>query len=272
MANEATAELPAEVEAVLDDIFFRPAHWHSAYEVAVQRLAQAIKLGALGVGARLPPERELVERLSVSRTTLREAIRALQEQGYLKSSRGRAGGTFVASRQLRQPTKADIQRLAAELGSTLTDLMDLREAAEPKAAELAAVRATDAEIRSLTWLLAQSKSAPTSELRQTDSTLHIAIAHAAHSDLLLDDVLEEQMRLHDLLAYLPIAPPLRLAARRSTHGHAHVVEAIADRDPEGAREAMDRHIRATHDLIRGLLPAASTSGKRTRSLSRTPTS
>ena len=56
-------DLPPHVVAVLDDVFFRRAHWHSAYEVGVQRLAQAIKLGALSVGAQLPPERELVERL-----------------------------------------------------------------------------------------------------------------------------------------------------------------------------------------------------------------
>jgi DNA-binding FadR family transcriptional regulator len=253
MAEEATAAPPPEVDAILDDIFFRPAHWHSAYEVAMQRLAQAIKLGALRVGARLPPERELVERLGVSRTTLREAIRALQEQGYLRSSRGRSGGTFVASRQLRQPTKAEIQRAAQEMGSTLADLIDLRAAVEPKAAELAAERATDVEVRSLQWLLTQSQAAPAAELRQTDSTLHIAIAHAAHSDRLLDAVLEEQMRLHDLLAYLPVAPTLRPAARHSTNEHGRIVDAIASRDAIAARDAMAAHIRSTHELLLGLV-------------------
>lgn len=253
MAEEATAAPPPEVDAILDDIFFRPAHWHSAYEVAMQRLAQAIKLGALRVGSRLPPERELVDRLGVSRTTLREAIRALQEQRYLRSSRGRTGGTFVASRQLRQPTKTDVQRVAQDMGSTLTDLIDLREAVEPKAAELAATRATDTQIRSLQWLLAQSQAAPAAELRQTDSTLHIAIAHAARSDRLLDAVLDEQMRLHDLLAYLPVAPTLRPAARHSTEEHGRIVDAITTRDGPAAREAMAAHIRATHDLLRGLL-------------------
>jgi DNA-binding transcriptional MocR family regulator len=75
--------LPPHVDSLLEDVFFRKAHWHSAYEVAVQRLAQAIKLGALKSGARLPPERELVERLGVSRTTPAR-IRALQQQGYLR--------------------------------------------------------------------------------------------------------------------------------------------------------------------------------------------
>ncbi|MGH2597501.1 MAG: FadR/GntR family transcriptional regulator, partial [Actinomycetota bacterium] len=102
MIEQELDDFPPRIEALLEDVFFRQAHWHSAYEVAVQRLAQAIKLGALKAGARLPPERVLVERLGVSRTTLREGMRALQQQGYLKTSRGRAGGSFTAQRQLRQ--------------------------------------------------------------------------------------------------------------------------------------------------------------------------
>jgi DNA-binding FadR family transcriptional regulator len=252
MPEQAKAAPPPEVGPILDDIFFRPARWHSAYEVAVLRLAQAIKLGALRVGARLPPERELVERLGVSRTTLREAIRALQEQGYLRSSRGRSGGTFVASSQLRQPTKADVQRVVRELGTTLIDLVDLREAIEPTAAELAASRASDEEIRSLQWLLAQSQAAPPAELRQTDSTLHIAVAHAAHSDRLLDAVLEEQMRLHDLFAYLQVTPAFAPAVRRSTGEHGRIVDAIAARDGAAARAAMASHVHSTDELVLGL--------------------
>jgi DNA-binding FadR family transcriptional regulator len=251
--------MPPEVAAVLDDVFFRNAHWHSAYEVAVQRLAQAIKLGALSVGARLPPERELVERLGVSRTTLREAVRALQQQGYLKTSRGRLGGTFVASRQIRQLSRTEVTRLTRELGGTLRDLIDLRSSVEPAAAELAASRATDEQIEVLRWLLERSQSATVPDLRQTDSTLHIAIAHAASSYHILDLVLEEQMRLHDILAYLPFARDNGDPVARSTGQHGKVVEAIARRDGAAAREAMRDHIAATNDIIFGLLQRRSSS-------------
>lgn len=244
--------MPPEVAAVLDDVFLRHAHWHSAYEVGVQRLAQAIKLGALSVGAQLPPERELVERLGVSRTTLREAMRALQQQGYLKTSRGRSGGTFVASRQIRQLSRAEVVRLMREMGSTLRDLLDLRAAVEPTAAELAAERATEEQIDSLRWLLERSKAASVPELRQSDSTLHIAIAHAADSDLVLDVVLEEQMRLHDILAYLPFVRDYGDPTTRSTSQHGKVVEAIAERDGQRARRAMSDHISATNEIITGL--------------------
>jgi GntR family transcriptional repressor for pyruvate dehydrogenase complex len=254
MAKSAEApsvhdEMPPAVAAALDDIFFRHAHWHSAYEVGVQRLAQAIKLGALKVGSQLPPERELVERLGVSRTTLRESIRALQQQGYLKTSRGRTGGTFVASRQIRQPSRTDVQRITKELGRSLRDLIDLRASVEPSVAELAATRATGDQVAVLRWLLERSQAAAIPDLRQTDSTLHIAIAHAAGSDLLLDLVLEEQMRLHDILAYLPFVRDRASPVSRSTRQHASVVEAIARRDAPGARRAMEQHISATNEII-----------------------
>jgi DNA-binding FadR family transcriptional regulator len=251
--------MPPKVTAVLDDVFFRNAHWHSAYEVAVQRLAQAIKLGALSVGAQLPPERELVERLAVSRTTLREAVRALQQQGYLKTSRGRLGGTFVASRQIRQLSRAEVTRITRELGPTLQDLIDLRASVEPSAAELAASRAGDDEVEVLRWLLERSQQATVPDLRQADSTLHIAIAHAANSNRLLDLVLEEQMRLHDILAYLPFARENGDPVKRSTGQHAKIVDAIARRDGEAARKAMAEHIAGTNDIIFGLLQRRSSS-------------
>ncbi|HLA92426.1 MAG TPA: FCD domain-containing protein [Actinomycetota bacterium] len=252
--NDRDSELlPPHVEALLEDVFFRQAHWHSAYEVAVQRLAQAIKLGALKSGARLPPERELVERLGVSRTTLREGIRALQQQGYLKTSRGRSGGTFIVQRRIRQPTRTDIQRIAREMGPLIPELFDMRAAVEPKAAELAALRATDEAIENLRWLAERAERVPAAELRQADSTLHIAIAHTARSARLLDLVLEEQMRLHELLAYLSSARGLRGEQDHSEVQHHRIVDAIADRDPETSYRAMRDHIEATNALLSDVL-------------------
>jgi len=245
--------LPPRVEALLEDVFFRQAHWHSAYEVAVQRLAQAIKLGALKSGARLPPERELVQRLGVSRTTLREGIRALQQQGYLKTSRGRSGGTFIVQRRIRQPTRTDIQRIAREMGPLIPELLDTRAAVEPKAAELAALRATDEAIQNLQWLVDRAERVPAAELRQADSTLHIAIAHTARSARLLDLVLEEQMRLHELLAYLSSARGLRGEQDHSEVQHHRIVDAIADRDPEASYRAMRDHIEVTNALVSEVL-------------------
>jgi DNA-binding FadR family transcriptional regulator len=253
MIDQDSDDLPPPIAALLEGVFFRKANWHSAYEVAVQRLAQAIKLGALKAGTRLPPERELVDRLGVSRTTLREGIRALQQQGYLKTSRGRSGGTFTVQRDTRQPTKADIRRLAKEIRPEIPGLLDMRAAIEPKAAELAALRATEEAIDNLRWLAERAKRVPQTELRQADSTLHIAIAHTAQSDRLLDLVLEEQMRLHDLLAYLSLARGRGDAQHYSALQHGQVVDAITLRDPDLAYRAMRDHIEATNAVLTNLL-------------------
>jgi GntR family transcriptional repressor for pyruvate dehydrogenase complex len=253
MSDEVRDGLPPRIEALLEDVFFREAHWHSAYEVAVQRLAQAIKLGALKAGARLPPERELVERLGVSRTTLREGIRALQQQGFLKTSRGRSGGTFVVQPRSGQPTRADIQRIAKEMGSLIPELLDMRAAVEPKAAELAARRASDEAVENLRWLAERAHRVRPAGLRQADSTLHIAVAHTARSDRILDLVLEEQMRLHELLAYLSHSPRLREQQGHSGLQHDRIVDTIAERDPAAACQAMRDHIEATNAIIVELL-------------------
>jgi DNA-binding FadR family transcriptional regulator len=249
MTIQRGTDLPEKTERLLEDVFFRPAHWHSAYEVTVQRLAQAIKLGALKPGARLPPERELVERLGVSRTTLREGFRALQQQGYLDTRQGRSGGTFIADYRIRPPSKRDIQRAAADMRDVLPGLLDLRVAVEPKAAELAALRATDDAIDHLRILVKRGEEAPRDRLRQADSTVHIVIAYAAQSDRLLDLVLEEQMRLHELLGYMAVAPAESLLRVE----HTEIVEAIAARDPVSSYNLMRDHIDMTNTTLSKLL-------------------
>ena len=71
---------------------FSPVPVRNAFEVTVERLAQGIKLGVLIEGDRLPPERELSSTFGVSRVTLREALRALEQAGRIEIRRGRQGG------------------------------------------------------------------------------------------------------------------------------------------------------------------------------------
>src|SRR6476620_2327832 len=79
----------------LPDAVLRPASGN-AFENTVEQLARAIRLGVLADGEQLPPERDLAERLGVSRNTLREAIAALRDSGLVTTKRGRGGGTVVA--------------------------------------------------------------------------------------------------------------------------------------------------------------------------------
>src|SRR5205823_13308172 len=113
---------------------FRPVRAGNAFEETVERLLQSIRLGVVGAGERLPSERELAERLGVSRVTLREAIRALADAGYVESRRGRYGGTFV-NESLPDPPE---QAAATVDSSVLEDALSLRYVLETGAAEMAA--------------------------------------------------------------------------------------------------------------------------------------
>ena len=97
--------------ATADEAVFRPVRAGNPFEETVERLLQAIKLGVVGPGERLPAERDLAARLNVSRVTLREAIKALTDSGYVESRRGRYGGTFVNERD-RKSTRLNSSHLA----------------------------------------------------------------------------------------------------------------------------------------------------------------
>ena len=79
----------------LTRVVLRPVRGHHAFEACVEQLATAIRLGVYPHGTTLPPERELAERLHVSRATLREAMAALRTAGLVETRRGRGGGTVV---------------------------------------------------------------------------------------------------------------------------------------------------------------------------------
>jgi DNA-binding FadR family transcriptional regulator len=254
----AQEPLPSRVLQLLDDVFFRPVAWRSAFDETVERLYQVIKLGPLGPGMQLPSERELVSRLGVSRTTLREAIRALQQAGLLETKRGRAGGTFVAAPPGGILSKGEAQKLARKMGLELTGALDLRSAVEPKTSELAATRATEEDVELLLAILEASKEAPAEEIRQTDSALHIAIARIANSPHLLHAELMVQAKLHDLLAFMAIVPTARLEARVSSRRHQELVEAIRQRNPQAAYEASRAHVAATEELFQDVLGISTT--------------
>src|SRR4051794_23599300 len=67
-------------------------------EEALEQILQVVRLGLVPGGERLPPERELAERMGISRVTLREVLKVLQDQGLVEARRGRYGGTFVLPR------------------------------------------------------------------------------------------------------------------------------------------------------------------------------
>lgn len=228
------------------EALFRPVRTGNAFEETVERLLQAIRLGVVGAGERLPSERELAERLGVSRVTLREAIRALSDAGYVESRRGRYGGTFVHDTLPAPPEpggKVDTV--------SLEDALSLRYVLETGAAEMAAARSlSPADRQHLTGTLAEAAGADLDDYRRKDSRLHLAIAEVTASGSLTTAMADARTRVNQLLDRIPLLPP---NLEHSNAQHEAIVDAILAGDAPAARRAMAEHIEGTASLLRAFL-------------------
>ena len=234
---------------------FRRIRGGNAFEETVERLLQAVKLGQVRPGERLPTERELAASLGVSRVTLREALRALAQAGYFESRRGRAGGTFVLPSQEWRRT-ADVRTGVADRAAELADVLALRHVLETGAVELAASRAHPPSVRaSLERMLAEERvvglvDCRPADYRPLDSRLHVALASLAGSPSLTAAVADVRMRVNDLLDAIPLLP--RNIAH-ATAQHERIVAAVVAGRPRAARTAMVEHLEGTASLLRGFL-------------------
>ena len=238
----------AEGDAGLaDEVLFRPVRTGNAFEDTVSRLLQTIRLGIVEPGGVLPPERDLATRFSVSRDTVREAIRSLSEAGFLVSRRGRYGGTFVVD-PLPAPALHDGPPPTA---SEIEDVLGLRSILEVGAARAAATRDLSAAERELLWpRLRETAAAPVEDYRRLDSRLHLAIAEVVGTPSLVSLVADNRTRVNHLLDTIP------LLSRNITHSneqHELIVVAILTGNEQRAAEAMAEHLDGSAALLRGFL-------------------
>lgn len=245
-------ELGALTDARAEVAVLRPVRSGNAFEEAIERILQVIKLGVVTHGERLPPERDLAARLGVSRATIREALQELQQSGYVESRRGRSGGTFVTYRPSSAPRSEDVaRRVAKTMGTELEDVLVLRSVLEVGAASAAASRPLDDDAREyLRTHLREADQAPSAEYRQMDSRFHLAVAEVAGSPSLASAVADARMRLNDLLDTFPL---LDRNIRHSRAQHKAIGEAILAGDSQAARQAASEHAEATAALVRGFL-------------------
>ncbi len=217
------------------------------YEEVVGQLRQLIDEGRLKAGDRLPSERELAETFRVSRPSVREAIKTLEQEGLVITRPG--SGTFIAAVDV----EAIIQPLASLLSrgkDALIDLFEMRRLVEPGIAALAAERATPADIQRLKEILqAQERQIErgTSAV-ESDAAFHFAIGQATHNAAL--------QRL--VSAIVDILEPVREKslqtrgrAHKSLASHREILVAIERHDPELARQAMQQHIEAVEYNVLG---------------------
>lgn len=224
---------------------------HHAFEGCVEQLATAIRLGVYPRGRTLPPERELAERLGVSRATLREAIAALRAADFVSTTRGRGGGSVVSFR----PQKPSSRRARAlqPRRAALLDTLDFRRIVEPGASHLAACRELTAEQRDLLVTAHDEVAAATgdaAEHRQADSRFHLAIAAVTDSPRTARAVASVQADLHDMLTAIPV---LEVNLEHSSRQHRAILEAVLAGKATKARRVMESHCDDTAALLRGLL-------------------
>lgn len=232
----------------VDDALFRPVRSGNAFEDTVERLLQSVRLGVIAPGDSLPPERELATRLSVSRDTVREAIRSLAGAGYLEARRGRYGGTFVLGNPGGTAPGAPAHPPSR---SELDDVLGLREILELGAVRAAAGRTLRAAQREELWSrFTETSASGLADYRRIDSRLHLTLGELAGIPSLLPLLVENRTRLNALLDAIPL---LERNLAHSNEQHERVVSAVLRGDVGSAAEAMAEHLAGSAALLRGFL-------------------
>ena len=244
----ASASIEPTVE--LGETVLRAVRGHHAFEGCVEQLATAIRLGVYPRGSTLPPERDLAERMGVSRATLREAIAALRAADFVNTTRGRGGGTVVSYRP-KKPSSRGARALATR-SEPLRDTLVFRRIIEPGACHLAATRDLGRAQRAFLTAAHDevASAADPAEHRQADSRFHLAIAAVTESPLTVRSVTAVQADLHDMLSAIPV---LEVNIDHSDQQHLAILAAILNGEGTRARRVMESHCDDTAALLRGLL-------------------
>ncbi|KPC80882.1 FadR/GntR family transcriptional regulator [Streptomyces sp. NRRL S-4] len=214
----------------------RPVGRSRLYEQVLDRLRSYATESGLVAGDRLPPERDLAQRLGVSRASVKQAIVVLEVQGLVEVRHG--GGTYLLGDGL---DAEPVDRLV-ERRRRLPDVLEAREALETKLAELAAERRTEQDLTALRAALAHmaAEIADGGHGVEGDRRFHASMTAAAHSALLAefmqsiaDQITESR---HESLRQ-PGRPG------RSLTQHWAILDAIEEQRGKAAAAAMRRHVR-----------------------------
>jgi GntR family transcriptional repressor for pyruvate dehydrogenase complex len=190
---------------------------------------------------KLLPERELADELGVSRTVIREAVRILVAKGLLETKPG--VGTIVrqvTSDQLVEPLSLLLR--AQEDDISIEHLHQVRRILEVEIAGLAAIQATEEDIAELKAVLADMESVTDipESFAAKDADYHRGLARTTHNPLLI--ILLDSIRdlMQEVRLLVTRHPDLR---EKVMPDHRKILERVAARDPEGARHAMEEHLK-----------------------------
>lgn len=222
----------------------RPSGAERLYLQIARRLEQAIEAGAYPMGSRLPAERDLAEKLGVSRPVIREAMIVLEMRGHVVVRP--SGGLIVAQRN-------DAAPVSPQPGAGPFEVTEARRLLEGEVAALAAAIITEPQLAELDdTLAAMSDPGISPEARErADRGFHTALARITGNDVLVSMV----ENLWDMRYNSPLCAYFFQRARE--HGieppadqHRIIIAALRDRDPERARGAMREHLaKVTESLL-----------------------
>jgi GntR family transcriptional repressor for pyruvate dehydrogenase complex len=209
------------------------------YEQIVRQIEESIANGELSAGSQLPPERDLAKQFGVSRTAVREAIKALQEKGLVDAFPGR--GTFVTNGTPNSMRRSLDRLVNSDEEEGRAHLVEVRDILEPEIAAMAAVRADDEAIATMREAVkAMDNAARESDVYiEADLDFHLALAEAAGNPIVLSliDSIVGLLREQRLRIFRVAGGP-----DRGQHHHRRILEAIQRHDPQAARAAMQAHL------------------------------
>lgn len=217
---------------------FKPIKKTRVYEEIVAKIKDMIEKGRLKSGDQLPVERELAEIFNVSRSSVREALRSLETQGFLESRQG--DGTYIAS----QPVESLVRPLASVIFSEKDgqmELFEMRRLIEPQIAYLAAERASQDEIESMeeALKLQEDEVARGETGTDVDKKFHYIMANATRNKVFLrimDGIMEILAESRDKYLQVEGRPEKSIARHRL------ILNAIKARDRERAERLMREHL------------------------------
>jgi len=226
---------------------FKPVKKTRIHEEIVSKIRDMIEGGKLKTGDQLPTERELAEAFKVSRPSVREALRALESQGFLVSRQG--DGTYVS----QQPIELIIEPFASVITKEKYDqqeLFEMRRLIEPQLAFLAAERATPEEIAEMEKLVAIQEDELDGVYSglNPDQTLHDVLTRSSKNKILIsimENLMDSLTESRD--KYLQVED----REQRSLARHKDILDAIKLRDSELAARIMREHLEETEAILFG---------------------
>ncbi|ALV47256.1 GntR family transcriptional regulator [Arthrobacter alpinus] len=217
---------------------------------AITKIKDMIISGELSAGDRLPPEKELSEKLGLSRSSLREAVKALEIIKVLDVRRG--DGTYVTSLEPKLLTEAMTFIVDLHQDESIMDIFEVRRILEPAAAAMAASRITAEEIAALRATMENiDDSTSVEQLVEHDLIFHQLITSAANNSYLasvLDALSSSTVR-----ARIWRGLTQEKAVDRTLSEHASIIEALERGDAELAKALLTVHISGVEHWLRQAL-------------------